>query len=57
MFDNMPIATDELSKNAMGGTEMMKYGLEDRIDSKLLDHFHITANGIVTGKRSEEHHV
>lgn len=44
MFDNMPIATDELSKNAMGGTEMMKYGLQDRIDSKLLDHFHITAS-------------
>jgi len=40
----MPIATDELSKNAMGGTEMMKYGLQDRIDSSLLDHFHVTAS-------------
>lgn len=40
----MPIATDELSKNAMGGTEMMKYGLQDRIDPILLDHFHITAS-------------
>jgi len=40
----MPIATDEVSKNAMGGTEMMKYGLQDRVDSKLLDHFHITAS-------------
>ena len=40
----MPIATDELSKNAMGGTEMMKYGLQDRIDPILLDKFHITAS-------------
>ena len=40
----MPIATDELSKNAMGGTEMMKYGLQDRIAPNLLDHFHITAS-------------
>jgi len=40
----MPIATDELSKNAMGGTEMMKYGLQDRIDPQLLDHFNITAS-------------
>lgn len=40
----MPIATDELSKNAMGGTEMMKYGLQDRIDQNILQHFHITAS-------------
>jgi UDP-glucose:(glucosyl)LPS alpha-1,2-glucosyltransferase len=40
----MPIATDELSKNAMGGTEMMKYGLQDRINPALLEHFHITAS-------------
>jgi len=40
----MPIATDEVSKNAMGGTEMMKYGLESRIDSSTLDHFNITAS-------------
>lgn len=40
----MPIATDELSKNAMGGTEMMKYGLQDRIAPELLDNFHITAS-------------
>ena len=42
----MPIATDEVSKNAMGGTEMMKYGLQDRIDSKLLDYFHVTASRV-----------
>jgi len=40
----MPIATDEVSKNAMGGTEMMKHGLESRIDSSILDHFNITAS-------------
>lgn len=28
---------DELSKNAMGGTELMKYGLQDRADKDLLD--------------------
>lgn len=49
----MPIATDELSANANGGTEMMKYGLERRIDPALLDHFHITASryrGPMAGK-------
>jgi len=40
----MSIATDELSKNAMGGTEMMKYGLADRIAPELLEPFHITAS-------------
>ena len=40
----MTLATDELSKNAMGGTEMMKYGLQDRIDPRILEHFHITAS-------------
>lgn len=40
----MPIAIDELSKNALGGTEMMKYGLRDRIDSNILDYFNITAS-------------
>lgn len=49
----MPIATDELSKNANGGTEMMKHGLEQRLDPKLLDFFHITASryrGAMPGK-------
>ena len=27
----MPIATDELSINAMGGSELMKWGLRDRL--------------------------
>jgi glycosyltransferase involved in cell wall biosynthesis len=38
----MPIASDELSKNALGGTELMKHGLQDRINTNLLEHFHIT---------------
>lgn len=29
------VATDELSKNAMGGTELMKYGLYDRLPENL----------------------
>ena len=37
----MPIATDNLSKNAMGGTELMKFGLESRLDSELLDNVQI----------------
>ena len=31
------VTTDELSKNAMGGTEMMKYGLYDRLNPELRD--------------------
>jgi len=37
----MPIANDSLSTNAMGGTELMKFGLLRRIDPKLLDEFQI----------------
>lgn len=37
-------ATDELSANANGGTELMKRGLEQRLDPELLKHFHITAS-------------
>ena len=37
----MPIAKDSLSTNAMGGTERMKFGLDSRIDSTLLDNFQI----------------
>lgn len=37
----MGIETDELSKNAKGGTELMKYKLAEVIDPKLLDEFQI----------------
>lgn len=40
----MTLATDELSKNAMGGTELMKHALYQRLDPELLDNFHITAS-------------
>lgn len=37
----MPISSDELSVNAMGGTELMKYGLEQRLEKSLLDEVQI----------------
>lgn len=37
-------ATDELSANAFGGTELMKRNLESQLDPELLKHFHITAS-------------
>jgi UDP-glucose:(glucosyl)LPS alpha-1,2-glucosyltransferase len=37
----MPLAKDELSKNAMGGTELKKYALERDIKPELLDQFQI----------------
>ena len=37
----MPLAEDSLSKNAMGGSELMKYGLRDRIDPELFDNFQV----------------
>lgn len=37
----MPIESDELSKNALGGTELMKYKLAELIDPALLDEFQI----------------
>lgn len=40
----MPFATDELSANANGGTEMMKRALEKNADPELLKHFYITAS-------------
>jgi UDP-glucose:(glucosyl)LPS alpha-1,2-glucosyltransferase len=40
----MTLATDELSRNAMGGTELMKHALYQKLDPELLDHFHITAS-------------
>lgn len=42
----MPIATDELSQNAMGGTEQMKYGLQKRIDPEILDKFQIICSRV-----------
>lgn len=40
----MTLATDELSQNAMGGTELMKHALYQKLDPELLDQFHITAS-------------
>lgn len=37
----MALANDSLSTNAMGGTELMKYGMAQRIDPALLDQFQI----------------
>ena len=37
----MPFAKDSLSSNAMGGTEIMKFALQERLDSELLDNFQI----------------
>jgi len=42
----MPIAVDELSKNSMGGTERMKYGLQDRISPEILDKFQIICSRV-----------
>jgi glycosyltransferase involved in cell wall biosynthesis len=37
----MPFAKDNLSTNAKGGTELMKYGLESRLPKTMLDKFQI----------------
>jgi len=37
----MPFAVDKIAGNAMGGTEIMKNGLIERIDPELLDNFQI----------------
>jgi len=37
----MGIEVDEVSKNAMGGTELMKYALQERMDPALLEKFQI----------------
>lgn len=44
----MPIETDELSKNAKGGTELMKYKLAEVVDPKLLDEFQIIPSRVRT---------
>lgn len=40
------VVVDELSKNAMGGTEMMKYGLHQRLDPALRDKFNIICSRV-----------
>lgn len=40
------VTTDELSKNAMGGTEMMKYGLYERLPSELRDEVQIICSRV-----------
>jgi len=40
------VETDELSKNAMGGTEMMKYGLYDRLDPEVRDKVQIICSRV-----------
>lgn len=42
----MPVAIDEISKNAMGGTEQMKFGLSKRLPSDLLDKFQIICSRV-----------
>ena len=42
----MPVSVDELSKNSMGGTERMKYGLQNRISSELLDKFQVICSRV-----------
>ncbi len=37
----MALAKDSLSTKAMGGTEIMKYGLADRMPAALLENFQI----------------
>ena len=40
------VTTDELSKNAMGGTEMMKHGLYDRLDPGIRDKVQIICSRV-----------
>ena len=40
------VTTDELSRNAMGGTEMMKYGLYERLDPELRDKVQIICSRV-----------
>ena len=40
--DNLKVVeTNELDRNAMGGTELMKYGLHERLPKELLEKFQI----------------
>lgn len=45
-FSFSGVTTDELSKNAMGGTEMMKYGLYERLDPALRDRVQIICSRV-----------
>lgn len=40
------VATDELSQNAMGGTELMKYGLHERLPEELRSQFQIICSRV-----------
>lgn len=42
----MVLAKDSLSTKAMGGTELMKYGLEQRLPADLLENFQIFASRV-----------
>lgn len=42
----MALAKDKLSQTAMGGTELMKYGLIDRLPKDLLENFQIFASRV-----------
>ncbi len=44
----MPIESDELSKNAKGGTELMKYKLAEVVPADLLDEFQIIPSRVRT---------
>jgi hypothetical protein len=50
----MPFAKDNLSINAMGGTEIMKYALMESIDASLLENFQIFVSR-VQEKLSDQH--
>lgn len=50
----MPFAKDNVSVNAMGGTEIMKYALQEVIDPKLLEDFQIFSSR-VHEKLSDQH--
>lgn len=44
--DSKGVTVDELSRNAMGGTEMMKYGLYDRLPTSLRDKVQIICSRV-----------
>lgn len=44
--DSSGVTVDELSKNAMGGTELMKYGLYDRLSPKIKDKVQIICSRV-----------
>jgi len=44
--DSDGVTVDELSKNAMGGTEMMKYGLYDRLPKSIRDQVQIICSRV-----------